>query len=269
MTRTPIEPSVPSAEVLEEIRNQTPLVHSITNTVTVELVANTILAVGATPAMVDIEGEAGPFARIASALHINIGTPSPEQRVAMTEAAHAAVDAGTPWVLDPVAVGVLPVRTALAQSLVELRPSIIRGNASEIIALAGLGGGGRGVDAADAVDEAQEAAYSLAVRTGGAVAVSGPVDLIVDAERTVRIAGGHSLLTRITGGGCALGGVMAACVAVHRDPWEAAAAASDIYGQAAEGAASVSAGPGEFRMRLLDSLAALWPAQLRVQEALV
>lgn len=266
MTRTPIDLPIPSADVLEAVRSQVPLVQSLTNAVTVELVANVTIALGATPAMVDIVGEAGPFASIASAVHINIGTPHAEQRAAMVEAADAAVQSRTPWVLDPVAVGALPVRTALAQDLLSRRPAVIRGNASEIIALAGVGAGGRGVDSEDNVEDAEVAARSLARVTGGAVAVSGPVDLIVDADRTVRIAGGHVLLTRVTGGGCALGAVMAACVAVHPDPFRAAAAASDMYGQAAERAAAVAAGPGDFRSRLLDSLASLAPAQLRAQE---
>ncbi|WP_061961487.1 hydroxyethylthiazole kinase [Demequina flava] len=266
MTRTPATLPL-SSDVLEAVRDAVPLIQSLTNAVTVELVANTTLSLGATPAMVDIVGEAGPFASVASAVHINIGTPHAEQREAMLEAADAAVASGTPWVLDPVAVGMLPVRTALASELLKRRPTIIRGNASEIIALAGVGAGGRGVDSEDDVEDAEVAARELARITGGAVAVSGPVDLIVDTDRTVRIAGGSVLLTRITGGGCALGAVMAACVAVHPDPFEAAAAASDIYGQAAERAAAMAAGPGDFRSRLMDSLAGLSAAELRAQES--
>lgn len=267
MTRTPAHLSIPTGDVLGAVRDTVPLIQSLTNAVTVELVANMTLAVGATPAMVDIVGEAGPFASVASAVHINVGTPHAEQRQAMVEAADAAVASGTPWVLDPVAVGALPVRTALAGELLERCPSIIRGNASEVIALAGVGAGGRGVDAQDNVEDAEVAARMMARRTGGAVAVSGPIDLIVDADRTLRIAGGSVLMTRITGGGCALGAVMAACVAVRADPFVAAAAASDLYGQAAERAAAITAGPGDFRSRMLDALASLTAAELRSQEA--
>ncbi|MFE7398069.1 hydroxyethylthiazole kinase, partial [Streptomyces sp. NPDC057557] len=117
--------------------------------------ANVLLALGASPAMVDLPEEAGPFARIASGVLVNLGTPHAEQRSAMIEAARAAASAGTPWVLDPVAVGALPVRTALARELLELRPTVIRGNASEIIALAGAGGGGRGVDSSHGVEAAK------------------------------------------------------------------------------------------------------------------
>ena len=106
--------------------------------------ANVLLAAGAAPAMVDIVGEAGPFAGVASGVLVNLGTLPSGQPDAMVEAATAAAAAGTPWVLDPVAVGALPVRTALAARLVGAAADVVRGNASEIIAVAGLGGGGRG-----------------------------------------------------------------------------------------------------------------------------
>ena len=135
--------------LLSRVRSEPPLVQCLTNTVVTNFTANVLLALGAAPAMTDIPGEAGPFARIASGVLINLGTPHAEQRTAMLEAAAAANDAGTPWVLDPVAVGSLPVRTALAAELLAMRPTVVRANASEVMALAGLGAGGRGVDATD------------------------------------------------------------------------------------------------------------------------
>lgn len=135
--------------LLSRVRSEPPLVQCLTNTVVTNFTANVLLALGAAPAMTDIPGEAGPFARIASGVLINLGTPHAEQRMAMLEAAAAANDAGTPWVLDPVAVGSLPVRTALAAELLAMRPTVVRANASEVMALAGLGAGGRGVDATD------------------------------------------------------------------------------------------------------------------------
>lgn len=225
-----------------------------------------LLAVGAAPAMVDIVGESGVFAGIASGLLVNLGTPTPEQRAASLEAVAGATASGTPWVLDPVAIGALPVRTALAHSLAELRPTAIRGNASEILALAGLSGGGRGVDATDSTDAAIDAARSLAVRFGSVVAVSGPVDLITDGERAFRLDNGHELLTRVTGGGCALGAVMAAFLGAARAngnaPLIAVAAASLVYTIAAELASEVSTGPGGFAVALLDALAAVQPADI-------
>jgi hydroxyethylthiazole kinase len=207
--------------------------------------------------MVDIEGEAGPFAGVAGGVLINLGTPHDEQRRAMLEAAEAASAAGTPWVLDPVAVGGLPVRTALAHKLAALRPAVIRGNASEILALAGSGAGGRGVDSADHVEAAGPAAAALAATTGGIVAVSGPVDLVTDGTRTARVANGHPLLTRVTGGGCALGAVMAAFAAVDGDRFATTVAAVAVYTVAAEVAAERAGGPGSFAVAFLDALDAV------------
>jgi hydroxyethylthiazole kinase len=255
-----------AAELLSELRGSPPLTHCITNSVVTGFTANVLLALGAAPAMVDIVDEAGMFARLASGVLINLGTPTPEQRAASLEAAAGAAAAGTPWVLDPVAIGALPVRTALAHELVASRPTAIRGNPSEILALAGLSAGGRGVDATDTTDAAAEAALSLATRHGSVVAVSGPVDLVTDGVRVVRIANGHELLTRVTGGGCALGAVMAAFLGAARstaaDPLTAVASATLVYTIAAERAAVQASGPGSFAVALLDALAAVQPADL-------
>ncbi|MDO4258589.1 MAG: hydroxyethylthiazole kinase [Actinomycetaceae bacterium] len=252
-----------SAEILlPQARTQTPLVQCLTNTVTTNLVANAILAIGGSPAMVDIPGEAGPFASIASAVLINLGTPSTEQRQAIVEATRAAADAGTPWVLDPVGVGALPIRTALAQDIITLKPAVIRGNASEIRALAGFGHGARGVDSTDTVDDAQTAATTVARTYNTVVAVSGPVDLITDGTRHLRIANGSEFFTRITGAGCALGGVIAALSALVDDTFEAAATACLAYAVAGELAAQHSHGPGTFAAHFLDALGNLTPAHL-------
>ena len=252
------EPFIDSTiDALNRVRLTSPLVQCITNSVVVNFTANALLAIGAAPAMVDIVGEAGPFATIASGLLINLGTPTPEQRAAMIEAQAGAAAGATPWVLDPVAIGSLPVRTPLAHRLRELRPSVVRGNASEIIALSGTGVGGRGVDALDSVETALPAARSLAESTGGIVAVSGAVDLLTDGIRVVRIATGDPMLTRITGGGCALGAVMAAFLAADDDHLAATVAAVTVYTIAAELAAAQSAGPGTFGVAFLDALAAI------------
>jgi hydroxyethylthiazole kinase len=260
MRDTSAELTAFTAEALERVRGQTPLVQCLTNSVVTNFTANVLLATGAAPAMVDIPGEAGPFAGVASAVLINVGTLPTGQSDAMMQAALAAGTAGTPWVLDPVAIGSLSVRTALAHSLAGLQPTVIRGNASEIIALAGGGGGGRGVDATSQVDEAYEAAYALATKYGGVVAVSGPVDLVVDPAGAVRVANGDPMLTRMTGGGCALGAVMAAFASVSPDRLATTCAAVAFYTVAAELAAEVSAGPGSFAVAFLDALATVEPA---------
>ncbi|KQQ18528.1 hydroxyethylthiazole kinase [Rathayibacter sp. Leaf299] len=261
--RTPAHPTLHDLDGaavgrdLEELRRKAPLVQCITNAVVTGFTANSLLALGASPAMADLPGEAGVFAALASATLVNLGTPGSEQRAGARE----AIAAGGRWVLDPVAVGPLPVRTAFAAEIVALRPSIIRGNASEILALAGLGAGGRGVDAVDGAEDALDAAKELALRTGAAVAVSGPVDLVTDGVAIVRVTGGHPLLTRVTGGGCALGAVMAAFLGASDDTpaaaLRAAVAGSVVWGLAAEHAASVSAGPGSFAVALLDAVSAL------------
>ncbi|UNX54572.1 hydroxyethylthiazole kinase [Georgenia sp. TF02-10] len=257
MTRTPEDLIDFTCSALDGVRAQAPLVHSITNGVVMNFTANALLALGAAAAMVDIPGEAGPFARVASGLLVNLGTPAAEEREAMLEAVTAANEAGTPWVLDPVAVGSLPVRTPLGHTLRDLCPTVVRGNASEIIAVTGSGAGGRGVDASDGVDAAVAPARSLAQTTGGVVAISGPVDVVTDGRDLVRIANGDALLTRITGGGCALGAVMAAFAAVDADRFATTVAAVTVYTVAAELAAARATGPGSFGVAFLDALAAV------------
>lgn len=247
-------PFSPAAH-LERMRSAAPLVQCITNHVVTNITANVLLAQSASPAMVDIPVEAGLFARVASGLLINLGTPTSEQRDAAREAAVAASEAGTPWVLDPVAIGALPVRTELAHELVAMRPSVIRGNPSEILALAGAGAGGRGVDSVAGADDALDAARMLARTHGSIVAVSGAIDLVTDGERVARLANGTELLTLITGGGCALGATIAAYLSVAHDGdlFEATVAAVTNYTIAAEVAAEVlvgapESGPGSGRI---------------------
>lgn len=255
-------------EILARLRSTQPLVQCLTNAVVTNFTANALLALGAAPAMVDVPVEAGEFARIASAVLVNLGTPHGEQRAGMIEAARAAHDVGTPWVLDPVAVGALTVRTAFAGLVTELRPAVVRGNASEVIALAGTGAGGRGVDATDDVESARGAALALAARTGGTVAVSGPVDLVLDAERSVRVHGGSALLTQVTGGGCSLGAVTAAFAAAAGDPFTGAVAAHALYAVASEAAAARCSGPGSFAPAFLDALASTTPEDLAAKAVL-
>jgi hydroxyethylthiazole kinase len=244
------------------LRGSAPLVHCLTNTVVQTITANALLAVGAAPAMVDEPAEAGEFAAVASAVLINVGTVHQRTAESMRIAARAAGGAGTPWVLDPVAVGGLAFRTELAADLVELRPAVVRGNASEVMALAGAGKGGRGVDSTATPEDALEAAGELARRTGGVVAVSGVVDVVTDGERVLRVGGGSPLLTRTTGAGCALGAIVAAYVAATGDPFTGAVAAHAHVALAAEAAAERADGPGTFAIRWLDALDTVDPDAL-------
>ncbi len=246
---------------LTQVRAHAPLVQCLTNAVVMNFTANVLLAAGASPAMVDVPGEAGPFARVAAGVLVNVGTPHLEQREAMVEAAQAANDAGTPWVLDPVAIGSLSVRTALARKLLEMRPAVIRGNPSEIKALAGMGDGGRGTDSTDSPDSAAAAGRHLALEYGSVVAISGPVDLIIDDHHEVRVNNGHEYLTRVTGGGCALGALIAAFASLDDDTFSTVTAAIGFYTVAAELAATTASGPGSFQIALLDRLHSTGPAE--------
>ena len=257
-----------SIAALDRVRVAGPLVHCLTNDVVVNFTANALLAVGAAPAMVDIPEESGIFAGVAGGLLVNLGTPHAEQRAAIEAAVTAASEAGTPWVLDPVAIGVLPVRTELARRLRDTGPTVVRGNASEVLALAEAGSGGRGVDALDEVDAAAEVASDLARSAGAVVAVSGPVDLLTDGTRTARVANGDVLLTKVTGGGCALGAVMAAFAAVEDDAFVATVAAVTTYTVAAELAAERAGGPGSFAVGFLDALASVCGEDLRARARL-
>ncbi len=247
------------ADTLDRLRARCPLVHSITNLVVTNSTANALLAVGASPAMVESEEEAAPFARVADALVVNLGTMSAERARGMHAAASAARDAGTPWVLDPVAVGALEFRSTVAVELLAHRPQAIRGNASEILALdALLAGGkavaGRGVDAAHAAGSALDPARRLAQRSGAAVTVSGPVDLVTDGQRVAGIGNGHPLMTRVTGLGCTATALIGACLAVEPDPFLASAHGMTLIGLAGELAAERARGPGSLQVELLDAL---------------
>ncbi|EPN9526212.1 hydroxyethylthiazole kinase [Cronobacter malonaticus] len=243
-----------AAPVVTQLRRHAPLVHCITNDVVQHFTANVLLALGASPAMVVDTEEAAQFAAIADALLINLGTLTHPQQQAMRAAIDSACAAGKPWTLDPVAVGALTLRTEFAQELLARRPAAIRGNASEIRALAGESGGGRGVDATESAHQAREAARLLARRTGAVVAVTGEVDYITDGERTVAVEGGTGMLTRVVGTGCALSAVVAACCALPGDRLENVATACWLMKRAGEQALTVSRGPGSFASALLDNL---------------
>ncbi|HSF63972.1 MAG TPA: hydroxyethylthiazole kinase [Paracoccaceae bacterium] len=243
---------------LDRMRAQAPLVHNITNFVAMNIMANVLLAAGASPAMVHAREEVAEFAGLSQALSVNIGTLDPAWAEAMEMAARVMAEAGRPWVLDPVGVGATRFRQDVCARLLDLRPTVIRGNASEIMALAGIAARGRGADAADPVAAAETAARDLARRTGAVVAVSGPVDYVTDGALAFRVANGHALMPRVTALGCALNGVIAA-FAVGQPALPATVAAMAYYGLAGERAAQAAAGPGGFQPAFLDALHALTP----------
>jgi hydroxyethylthiazole kinase len=255
------------AEALTAVREQVPLVQCLTNIVVAQWTANVLLAVGMAPAMVDNPEEAGAFAAIAGGVLVNLGTPQVETVIAMERAVAAANGAGTPWVLDPVAAGALGWRTEIARKLLSEAPTVLRGNASEVLALTG-GAGGKGVESVDSPEVALPAARELAVLHGTVVAVSGPIDHLTDGDRVVRIANGHPLLTRVTGVGCALGAMMAGFAAVVGDPLLAAVAATATLTVCGARAAARAPHPGSFAVALLDELSALKPVDLAASVAM-
>lgn len=248
------------------LRARRPLVQSLTNVVSTNFVANVLLAAGAAPAMVDNPEEAALFVSVADAVLVNLGTPTAAQVESMRLAAAAAQTAGKPWVLDPIAAGGLPWRGAVAAELLEFRPAIVRGNASEIIGLAGLGGGGRGVDSSADPAAAVPAAVDLLAHAA-AVSASGPVDHVVGRvggrPTLVKVGGGDALLTRVTATGCALGALAAAYAAVTPDALTGLVAAHVHFAVAAEIAAEGARGPGSFLVAFVDALDAVDEAALR------
>lgn len=239
---------------LARLREAGPLVHCITNYVAMDVTANALLAIGASPAMVHANEEVEDFVSISSALVVNIGTLSPAWVNAMGRAADRAAARGTPWVLDPVGAGATAYRTRTARDLAGRKPSVVRGNASEILSLAGEVGGTKGVDSTRGADEAAGVARELARGLGCVVAVTGAVDYVTDGRLTLAMEHGHPMMTRVTALGCALTGIIGAFLAVEPEPLLAAAYALALFGLAGEMAASGAIGPGTLRVRLMDAL---------------
>ena len=251
------------AAVLENLRKKNPLILSLTNNVVQSITANMLLAVGAAPVMLNDAAECGQLLSVcANGLLVNVGTLSHPQAELMRAAVDAAHAAGVPWVLDPVAVGLLRFRTEFCHELLAMRPNLIRGNASEIMALAGEAAGGRGTDTTEESSAAVQSARKLAQQCGCTVLVTGPVDYVTDGERVLALGNGDPLMTRVTGVGCAMGALAAACVASAPDAFTGAAACAAILGIAGERAAARCPRPGSFARALLDELDALSPAEV-------
>lgn len=250
------------ASAVETVRATNPMAGSITNTVTIDFVANAQLAVGGSAAMVYLPDEAEALVTGGGAVYINMGTQFPVYIQSVPAMAAAAAEAAKPWVLDPVGIGIGQQRTRILQELKPYKPAIVRGNASEIIALASLWeitgnaedlSRARGVDTTDTVEEARAAAVALAQYTGGAVVVSGERDLVTDGACVVHCYGGSPLMGKVTGFGCSQGGVLAvyACAA---DPFTAAVCAVQHYNFAGTKAAECAQGPASFKTAFIDAL---------------
>lgn len=252
------------AEILGRVRAKSPLVHNITNYVTVNDCANAILAVGASPIMADDLGEAAEITAISSALVLNIGTLNRRTVETMLAAGKKAGELSIPVVLDPVGAGASGLRNRTAEEILQrVSVTILRGNISEISFLAGAGASTKGVDASesDGANDAVSVARAAAKRYQCVAVVTGAVDVISDGTETVKIRNGHPMLSRVTGTGCMLSALTGACAGVGRDAFPAAAAAVAAMGIAGELAFQLagSRGTGSFHIAVIDALSRISP----------
>ncbi len=251
------------ASALGAVRAKSPLVHNITNYVVMNNSANALLAIGASPVMAHWTDEMEEMTAIAGALVINIGTLDTEWIEGMFAAGRAANRRGVPIVLDPVGAGATSQRTATALRLIEeCKPTVIRGNGSEIMALVNADVKSKGVDSSASSHDALSAAKTLAHNTGAVVVISGATDYITDGTTTYTVEGGDPIMTSVTGMGCTSTALVGAFLAVERDVMVAATSAMAIMSLAGERAASYSKGSGSMQVNFLDELYNLTPDTL-------
>lgn len=253
-------------EMLENVRKTCPLIHNITNYVTVNDCANVLLACGGSPIMSDDVDEVEEITSLCGGLNINIGTLNQRTIPAMHKAGKKANALGHPVVLDPVGAGASRLRTETAKALMKnVQFTVIRGNISEIKALALGSGGARGVDAdvsdkvtAETLPQTVAFAKAFAKETGAVIAITGAIDIVADGERAYCIYNGHPMMGSITGTGCQLSAITAAYVTANpHTPLEAAAAAVCLMGVCGEVAferLTEQDGNGTYRNYIMDAL---------------
>jgi len=251
------------SDIFADVRKKHPLVHHITNYVTVNDCANITISAGASPVMADAPEEVCEMAGVAGALVLNIGTLNKDQVESMILAGGMANDRQIPVVLDPVGAGATRFRTRTALRLMdELKISIIKGNAGEIGVLAGEEASVRGVESCGIIGDPVTIARKFARTSAITVVVSGATDIVTDGKRVLLVGNGHPLMGRISGTGCMAASIIASFAAVSDDGVIASAAALATFGIAGEKAGAYSRGPYSFRTALFDELAALTPEEL-------
>ncbi|MBP1760018.1 MAG: hypothetical protein H6Q63_935 [Firmicutes bacterium] len=244
-------------ECLKAVKQKTPLVHAITNYVTVNDCANILLAAGASPAMCEAADEVFEFSQIANALYLNLGTLTKEQEMAVYLATRGASLKRTPIILDPVACGAIPRKKATIERLCNFGQfTVIKGNLGEIKALAGIEAKVRGVDSLDEGEDGLEACQKLAREYGCVVSATGKTDIVTDGQRSCLIENGTEMLTRITGAGCMVGALVAGFCGANNDAFLATTAALLTMALAGELAQQTPGGelPGTFRAHLIDQI---------------
>lgn len=253
-----------AAQDLKRLRERKPLVHNITNYVVMNYTANALLACGASPVMAHAPEEVEEMVALAGALVLNIGTLSRHWIESMLKAARRANMLKVPIILDPVGSGATRLRTDTSRRIMdEVSVKCVRGNASEILSLARAGSRTKGVDSIHKVDEAAEAAGALAEELNTTLAITGPVDLVTDGKRTLRVSNGHEMMGYVTGTGCTATALIGAFLAVEPDSLLAAASGLAYFGLSGEMAASGASGPGSFQIALLDALFKIGEEELK------
>ncbi|MEM6724883.1 MAG: hydroxyethylthiazole kinase [Bacteroidota bacterium] len=240
---------------LKALRENAPLVHNITNYVVMNTTANALLAVGASPVMAHALQEVEDITSISSSLVVNMGTLSTHWVKAMELAMQKANDLNKPIVFDPVGVGASNYRTEVAFKLMEqYKPAVIRGNASEIMALAKISNSTKGVDSTVSSENAVAAAQALSQELKNTIVVSGAVDYIVTDTKIDQVTSGSPIMAKVTGMGCTATSIIGACIAVDADHHKASCCAMEIMGSAGNLAEQSANGPGSFQMHFIDAL---------------
>lgn len=237
------------------VKQQSPLVHNITNYVVMNSTANALLAAGASPIMAHAKSEVKDMVALAHSVVINIGTLDEYWVDAMIRAAETASEIGKPWVLDPVGAGATPYRDEVLQQLLQYKPTVIRGNASEIMALAKTNTSRtKGVDSTAASLDAVTGALSILQQYGSTICISGAVDIIIDQEFGIHLHNGHPLMTKVTGLGCTASALVGAFIGIIDNKTEATAAAMSLLGISGELAAQDVQGPGMLQTKIIDNI---------------
>lgn len=246
------------------IRQIHPLIHNITNLVVMPTTANFLLALGAAPIMAHAQEELVEIIQLAQALVINIGTPDETWLAAIKQAQHAALKRNIPIVFDPVGAGASRYRTQASLTIIQRGIDVIRGNASEIMALLDTSITTKGVDSTQISSHALASAQTLAEQYRCIVVVSGQIDFIVSATQTIALNYGTPLLTKVVGMGCSLTAMIASFLAINPETLKACVHAMAWMGLVSEYAEKKSTGPGSFYSQLLDSLYSVQKNDLQV-----
>lgn len=248
---------------LDAVKKNKPLIHNITNFVVMNYTANALLAMGASPVMAHAPNEVEQMVSFAGALVLNIGTLDNDWIASMIIAGKKASSLKTPIILDPVGSGATSLRTDSAKKIInEVKVSVIRGNASEILSLKNSDSKTKGVDSIHSVEDASNTAKMLAGELQTTLAITGSVDLITDGDRTVKVSNGHPLMACVTGTGCTATAVIGAFLSVDNDPFSATATALAFFGLAGEVAGEKAQAPGSFMIEMLDALYTITPEKL-------